>query len=468
LQGLLLVLPLRGLGRRVMTVLSAAGFLGAAAALFVAKAHAGEPFTWFGMLQEQPLLRLPRCALFLSGLLLGRSIVYTKELPQGRKQEVLFLLSVLALLCDLLVLSVHSLLSCILLVTIAWLGIFLSGLAFRGRTEGEAVLKYWMQSSVSVALAFGSVLVLAVVSGGAHYDVISRYVQAQAAYSPEILLVILVLFLPYFLVGGIFPFHFALVDRDQGLPWSVQLVLSVMVRGAIFLAVWKTGVEVFGHSRAGSISEGLRVLQIAGLAGGFWLALFALSQNNSKRLFSAMVTAQWSAVLGAGALPSALGLSAVTYAFAAIFLWSALLGFTWARLQELAGDDSLAAVYGSARIFRSAGLVLLVSLAGPLCVPGFAGLPSILHLLAAMIEQRSLVFLLAEGALLALVALSCLRVGTDLLFRRFTGWEVPASALRYGALDAGAMALLGGTLLLWGVLGNQIFLVLEASAKAFL
>jgi hypothetical protein len=209
-------------------------------------------------------------------------------------------------------------------------------------------------------------------------------------------------------------------------------------------------------------------LQIAGLAGGFWLALFSLSQDNSKRLFSAITGAQWSAVLGAGALPSLLGLSAVTYAFSSVFLWSALLGFTWSRLQEMAGADALSAVYGSARAFRTAGLALLVSLAGPLCVPGFAGLPAILHLLAAMMEQKSLIFLLAEGALLALVALSCLRIGADLLFRSFGGWNTKGSTIRYGALDASAMALLGTALLLLGFLWHRVFLILESAAKAFL
>jgi NADH:ubiquinone oxidoreductase subunit 2 (subunit N) len=468
-QGLLLLLPAgRGTSRRLVEVISAFGFLAAALVLLVGPGASAPVLTWFNMLEAQPILRLPRAALFLSGLLIGRSIAATRELPEGRKREVLFLLTLLALLCDLLLLSRHALLSCLLLIMISWLGVFLSGLAFRGRMEGEAVLKFWVQVSVTVALGFGSVLVLTLISGGAHHEVIATQLKNNLPYSPQNLLSFLTLCLPYFLAGGIFPFHFSYIDRDQGLPWAVQLILTVMVQGAITLAVWKVGVEVFGAPRPGEIADGMRALQLAGLAGGFWLALFALSQQNSKRLFSALLGAQWFAILSAGAMPSVLGVTAVTYAFSSVFLWSALLGFTWARLQEFASGDSITAVFGSARMFRVAGLVLLMALAGPLCVPGFAGLPAVLHLLAAMIEQKSLFFLFAQVALLSLLCLNLLRVGTDLLFRASAGNAPSVSEFRYGALDSLAMVLLSAACLLLGFLWHRIFAVMTEAAKAFL
>lgn len=467
-QGLLLLWPDKGLNRRLGESLSVAGFLASVIALLL-PFGGSEPLVFFGLLEDQPLLRLPRAALFLAGLLLGRAVLSTGEIPGGRKREVLFLLSVLALLCDLLLLSRHALLSGVLLVSLSWLGLFLSGLAYRGRPEGEAVLKFWVQVSVLVACCFGSVLVLALVAGGVHYDTIGAQLKSLPAYSPDSLLLILSLCLPYFLAGGIFPFHFAMVDRDHGLPWAVQLILGVMVQGAIALAAWRMGIDVFGAAPNGQIAEGMRLLQVAGLVGGFWLTLFSLSQTNSKRLFSALIGAQWSAILGAGAMPSLLGMSAVTYAFASAFLWSALLGFTWARLQEFAGGDRLQDVYGAARALRAAGLVLLVSLAAPLCVPGFPGLPASLHLLAAMIEQKSLVFLVAEGLLLSLICLICLRVGTDLLFRPAREQLVAATGqFRYGALDYAAMALLGLALLVLGFLWNTAFTALGESAKIFL
>ncbi len=468
LQAILLVLPSNTFTHRLMAGISAFGFLFAAAALLLFAKLGGEAQAWFLILEDQPLLRLPRAALFLSGLLLGRSIVFSRELPGGRKQEFLFLLTVIALLCDLLVLSRHALLSCILLISIAWLGIFLSGLAYRGRSEGEAVLKFWVQVSISVAIGFGSVLMLALISGGAQYDLIALQLKTQGLYSPETLLTILALCLPYFLVGGIFPFHFIGIDRDQGIPWATQLILVVMVQGAIFLSVWKMGVEIFGAASTEEISAGMRLLQIAGLAGGFWLALFSLSQENSKRLFSALVGAQWSIVLGAGAMPSALGLTAVAYAFSSIFLWTTLLGFTWSRLQESTEGDSLSHVHGAARTFRIAGLVLLISLAAPLCIPGFAGFPSILNLFASMMQQKSILFLLAEALLLALVGFTCLRVGADLLFRPTSKEIRSMNNFRYGALDLGVVTIVSAALLVLGFFWHRIFLVLMEAAKIFL
>ncbi|RZA05099.1 MAG: hypothetical protein EOP11_13590, partial [Proteobacteria bacterium] len=341
-QGALLAVPHGKKAYRFAEVIAGMGFLGAAISLVVLHFYDGGLVPlWTALLEDQPLFRLPRAALFLAALLLGRNVLATKQLPEGRKQEVLLLLTVLVFLSDLLILSRHALLTSVLLASISWLGIFLSGLAFRGRVEGEAVLKSWLQISLAVALGFGSVLVLALVSGGLHYEVIAAQMKTLPLYSPEALLTIAALCLPFFLAGGIFPFHFITLDRDQGLPWSIQVMLDILVQGAVILAAWKMGVEVFGSARPGQVAEGMRVLQLAGLAGGFWLAIFAFSQENSKRLFSAIVGAQWFAILAAGAMPTKLGVSAITYAFSSVFLWTALLGFVWARLQESVGSDRM-------------------------------------------------------------------------------------------------------------------------------
>jgi NADH:ubiquinone oxidoreductase subunit 2 (subunit N) len=469
-QAMLLAWPSSRRLARVSENLSLVGFLAAALALIATQFEGGGLDSLFtNLIEDQPIFRLPRAAIFLAALLLGRNVLVTSELPAKRKQETLFLLTILSLFCDLLLLSRHALLSCALLASISWLGVFLAGLAYRGRKEGEAVLKSWLQVTLSIAVGFGSVLLLALVAGGLHYATISSELKNMAPYSPESLLTVLSLCLPFFLAGGIFPFHFVPVDRDQGLPWSIQLMLSIIVQGSISLAVWKMGVEIFGAARPGSVAEGMRVLQLAGLAGGFWLAIFAFSQENSKRLFSAIVGAQWAAILAAGAMPTELGVAAVTYAYASVFLWTSLLGFVWSRLQESVGGDKLEDVHGAARAFRAAGLMLLIALTGPLCVPGFMGFPSMLHLLAAMIEQKSLGFLMAEGAVLAVLCLSALRVGTDLLFREPRPAPAGTAAVpSYGALDFAAMALLGIVLLLLGTLWDHAFAALGEAAKLFL
>lgn len=467
-QVFLLVFPRRDSVAPLVAALSAAGLGGAGLYLVFSSQYVTETLSWGPMLQDAPLFRLPRAALLFAALLIGRAFVATSEVPEGRKPEALFLLSVVALACDLLLLSRHALLSCILLVALSWLSIFLSGFAFRGRVEGEALLKFWAQASLAAAVGFGAVLLLALIAGGLHFDLIASFIKEQPIYAPTTWLLVVALALPFFLLGGVFPFHFVSVDRDQGVPWAVQLVLGVMVQGALFLALWKLGVEVFGAARGHGPSEGMRVLQAAGLAGGFWLTWFAFTQENSKRLFAALVGAQWSAILAAGSVPSALGLSSVTYAFASAFLWASLLGFTWSRMQEASGGPNLSHVHGAAKIFRGTGLFLLLALGVPLCVPGLPGFPAVLHLLAATIEQKSILLLLAEAALLAFLCLSCLRVGIDLLFRPAASAVLGQEArIRYAALDGVVLVLLALALVALGVLWDRAFAALVESAKAF-
>lgn len=451
LQGLLLVLPRNSSARRGAEWLSVLG-LGAAALHLLFSLKAPSFVLNFEMLEDEALFRVPRAALLLSSLLLGRVAVSTRELPQSRKPEVLFLVTLLAFLCDLLILSRHSALSVILLVLCTWVGLFLGGLGYRGRREGEAVLKFWIQASLSLTLGFGAILLLSLVAGGGHFAVIGDYIKTQAAFSATSLVVVSALFLPFFMAGGFFPFHFISIDRDHGLPWSTQTVLSVTFQGAVAVAAWKMGVMVFGHGVRPGVSEGLRVLQLCGLIGGFWLAIFALSQDNSKRLYSALVGAQWSAVLAAGALPTLLSATAIVYALSATFVWSAVLGFVWARFQEWAGDERISAVYGAAKSFRTSGLLLVIALASPLLVPGFPGFPSALYLLAAMIEQKSLVFLATEAALLSLLCLTCIRVGADLLFRE----RIPEQNAK------GADSFLYYSVLDWSVIAGTVLLLLTA------
>ena len=251
----------------------------------------------------------------------------------------------------------------------------------------------------------------------------------------------------------------------------MQTILSVPFQGAISVAAWKMGVAVFGHGATADVSAGLRVLQLCGLIGGFWLALFALSQSNAKRLYSALVGAQWSAILAAGALPTLLSATAIVYTFSATFVWSAILGFVWSRFQEWADDERISSVYGAAKFFRTSGLLLLIALASPLFVPGFPGFASVLYLLAAMIEQKSLIFLATEAGLLSLVCLICLRIGTDLLFRErpsLTAHKGAETFLRYSALDWSVIAGTLGFLLGGGFFWHSVLRGLGAAAEVFL
>jgi NADH:ubiquinone oxidoreductase subunit 2 (subunit N) len=467
LQGLMLLF--RGDRFRFLAVegISAIIFAGSTFNIIWLAQRVSDALPLLNLLEDQPLLRLPRAALFLAAFIVSRAIVSSRELPQKRKPEVLFLLSFVVLFCELLILSQNILLSCLLLISLSWIGNYLSGLAFRGRAEGEALLKGWIQASLVTSFGLGSVLLLIWISGGSSYSLLAKGFVASQGSAFQSLVGILALFSPYFLAGGLFPFHFLSMDRDQGVPWSVQLVFVVIMQGAILLSLWKISVEVL-YVPGASSSLGLDILQLASLAGGFWLALFALSQDNSKRLFSSIIGASWAMVLAAGAHPTELSASAVAYAFSSIVLWAALMGFTWSRLQEWAGGEKMNQVFGLAREFRASGLFLLIALSAAVGVPGFSGLPVSFHLLAAVIEQKSLIFLFAQTALMALVVLSFFRVGTDLLFRGDKQDFRKVDGVHYAALDYVGVIFLGASILFLGIFWTRVFAALSETAKVFL
>ena len=129
-------------------------------------------------------------------------------------------------------------------------------------------------------------------------------------------------------------------------------------------------------------------------------------------------------------------------------------------------------MYGAARKARSAGLLMLLALASLLFVPGTPGFPTLVHLLAEIIEQRSLFYLAAESLLLALLCLTAIRLATDLIFRRrgAANGEVALghTPFRYSALDRVGLAAVVVGLFAWGLGWQRAFALLSESAKAFL
>lgn len=468
LQGFLLLLP--G-GTRVRNISEFIYFLGLLLAGVVVLQFSSleAPMISNAVLVDAPLFRLPRSCMLFAAVLIGRIVSSTKEIPHIRKQEVLFVLTMLALVCDGLLLSRHLMLTLLLIMVAAWTGVFLGGLAHRGRLEGEAVLKFWLQISLALVVGLGSLVAITLAAGGLRYDAIAELARSFPEYSVQSLFLILSLCLPLILTVGLFPFHFSIVDRDQGVSWAVQSILAIIVQGAVVLALWKMGMEIFGHAKASSTTDGMRVLQYCGVAGGFVFVIFALSQKNARRLFAALLGANWSFILATGAVANPVSASAVSYAFSSVFLWGALLSFVWTRMQEAAGSELLSAVYGAGQRQRSSGLILLVALAGPLCVPGFPGFPAVLHLLGAVIEQQTIMLLLLTAVLLLLLCFVAAKLAADILFRK-SDFYIPSgtSLAQYSKLDICALGLTISSMLLLGLFWSRIFIHLTESAKVFL
>lgn len=468
LLGLSLTLNRDAVTQKIREALFLVGMI--AAAGFVLFQELPE-ITRAGLIEEASLFRVPRAAIFLCACVLSRMLAGTKQIPQGRKPESMFLLASAALIGDLLLLSKNLALSYVLLVILSWLGSFLTGLAYRGAREGEALLKQWVQGSVAIVIGAGGLVVVSALAGGIQYDQIAAFVAGLPEYSLTRLFMIAALYLPFLMVAGLFPFHLAHVDRDEGAPWAMQAILSVLVTGATVLSLWGMAVRVFTSMSPDLVPDGLRCLQLCGLVGGFWLAFFALSQKNSKRLFSGLMGGAWSVLLVPSSLHNPIAAAAVVYGVCAVLLWGTLLSFVWSRLQEQAGDESVTAIYGAGRVYRSHGLLLLFALASPMLFPAFPGFASVILHLASVIEQKTLLLLVFFSLLLILFCVIAARLAADLLFRR-ASQEVAGSGrddfVRYDGLDIPPLAaLLFGTLWL-GILGNSFFTSLYESAKPFL
>jgi NADH:ubiquinone oxidoreductase subunit 2 (subunit N) len=424
-----------------------------------------------GLLQLDSLYRFPRAILFLSTCVISRIVIGTKEIPNGRKPETLFLLASMTLLCDILLLSRNLALSYVLLFILSWLGAFLVGLAFRGANEGEALLKHWFQNSIGLILGAGALVIISSMAGGVDYSHIAIYLSNLAEYSPTRLFVIFILYLPFFLVAGLFPFHLAQIDRDDGAPWAIQSVLSILACGSVILALWGMAAKFFTTDASSMVPDGLRFLQLCGLVGGAWLAFFALGQKNSKRLFSSLMGGAWSVLLVSGSLHSPMAAAAIVYGVCSIFLWGSLLSFVWSRLQEGSGEELVSAIFGAGRVNRGYGLLLIFALASPMLFPAFPGFTGVIIQLASVIEQKNLLMLVLFSLLLIFSIILSSRLAADVLFRRVSEERRTSfqnDFVRHDVVDVFPISIVILVLLCFGIMGNSVFGSLYESAKVFL
>lgn len=466
--GIALVFGRGGTMQKAREIFLGLGMLITAVLILVAGKPGGVSY---GLLHYDALFLGPRAAIFLAACLFGRMIARTKQIQETRKPEALFLLAACALVCDLLLLSKSLALTYILIIVAAWIGAFLCGMSFRGAGEGEGLLKHWVQVSFATVLGMGGLVVVSVLAGGVQYENIATYVSTLPEYSPSRLFMVFVLYLPFLLVAGLFPFHLVQIDRDEGSPWAVQSIISVLLSGTILLALWSLGIRVFVTADPARVPDGMRFLQLCGLLGGFWLSFFALSQNKSKRLLSAVVGAAWSMLLISGAKNSPTAAVAVVYGASAVLLWGSLLSFVWSRLQERVADDMISSVSGAGQRYRTHGLLLISALASPVLLPAFPGFTGAILQLAALIEQRTLLLLVLFSGLLVLFATASARILAHILFRPMSE-ALPGNErndlTRYDWRDGFSVAAILVGMVGMGSLGNRLFSVLHEAAKHFL
>jgi NADH:ubiquinone oxidoreductase subunit 2 (subunit N) len=416
-------------------------------------------------LLPKALAAFPLAAALLCFVVLAIWVLQSTQIHSGRRSETLLLFSFLSLLLGLLFSSEHVLASFLLLLAIAWTGLFLTGLSFSGRLEGEGLVKFWAQLGFGLGAGLSLFALVIFLSGGGSWSQISSASGLTGPGGVAHGLLIGAIYLPYFVVAGIFPFHLAAADRDEGAPWIIQVALSCIVQGAVLYAAWLVGVKVFHQE--GDIATGMRVLQVATLAGAIWHLSLGLYQKNSKRAFSSIAGGAICLMISAAALPTQHSAAALSYAVAINLLWLTLLGFVWGRVQERVGGGDLAAVRGEAKRSRWDGIALLVAISVPLFLPYLPGFSLGAQQLGAILEQRSLLSLAIHFLLLVLQLVFSIRIVTELLFSESAALRSQKSP-HPSLLERGGMTLLGLGLLLSGLVSGGIFELLQGAAMAFL
>lgn len=466
-SGLVVLFLLLVVGRPSLVKWGSAGalfFLVTAAAFIGASLWLSAPEQlYFKVLVDRPYLRLPRLAFLLSTLLIFRAFMGTMAVPLERLGQAAFLVLVVTFLGDVLLLSNHFLMSYLVLSSISLVSALMVGISFRGRLEGESVLKNWNQVAFFVPMGLFSCLLITLLAGGMGIAKLQESILAMS--NPWMLYAVcFLLFLPFLLAGSIFPFHFLSLDRDQGANWATQLFFANCVQAPVLVALWSFSYQLQLNNPNW---PGGKILMALALFACIWQGIHALGQKSARRILSALTGAHWSFVLIAAAGASQKNLEAAVIGFSSCFVWIAVLGFIWSRFQESVGSDSLIGAGGIVGRAQKKGLLLLFALAPAFFVPGLSSFPALIHHFSAILEHQSIFLFLTCTLFLVLISLTPLRILSDLLFMPAAAPAEWRREIKYDALDWGSLFLVLLVMVTIGLNWPTLLIHIAASPKLF-
>lgn len=437
------------------------GLIAAAAAVFL------ERPAMAGVLAATELYRPARAALALFALVPLRNIFSSDAIPESRRTEasIFFLLSVLC--GSLLLLSQNYLITFLLLVTQGLLGIFLVGLPFRHRGEGEAQLKGFYLWLLILLLGAAAILAIAVCTRGLDYAAIRKFALASEG-GPIVYVTMFLALLPLWMAAGVFPFHFWSVDRDTGAAWPVQNALATVGAGSATLACGKFAHQVLFQPGATATHPMLALLVGISFLGAVWGLLAALTQTDVKRLLAHYTHGLWPALLVVLWLPSERSLATVIFGFCVLLPALHLLFWVLRSLSEPGADSSLRGLGGLGRVKVFHGAAFLCGAACLLGVPPFAGFPWLLSGLAALFEQERFLPVAVYGLIYLLSALVVLRLFTRLFFADVERPILYDSRVqKFSLLDRALAVLVMGSTIYLGMYWDALRNPLLAAAKSF-
>jgi NADH-quinone oxidoreductase subunit N len=244
----------------------------------------------------------------------------------------------------------------------------LSSFDLEKRQSSEAAMKFILSSAFSSALLLFGISLLYGTTGTLGYDALVRHFDGSAL---QLFAFILVLSGFAFKISAV-PFHLWTADVYEGSPVAVTAYLSVISKGAMFFVFVQVLYTVF-KPLAGNWYHMLILLSVLTMLVG---NLFALRQNNLKRLLAFSSIAQSGFIMAGVSGSSQTGTASVVY-FIFIYIFSNLGAFGVVSLisaqtgRETIGDYK--GLYASNPLLSWVLAISLFSLAGIPPTAGFFG-----------------------------------------------------------------------------------------------
>lgn len=270
------------------------------------------------------------------------------------------------------------------------------------RRSSEAGIKFILSSAFSTGMLLFGISLLYGAYGNLGFD----YLQEQL--TPNLLTLLAFAFM----MGGFFfkmsavPFHLWAADVYEGAPMAVTSYLSVVSKCSIVFVFVSILMTVFQHL-AGEWLEIISVVAILSMTVG---NLFAMRQQNLKRLLAFSSISQIGFVLVGITGNSIMGLDSTLY-FMLIYVLSNICFFgVLGAVADATGKEDLNSFKGFYRTNPFLALMMGVSLLSLAGVPPMSGFFGKLFLLASAMGDRMYILIAFAGINLVLSLYNYLRV----------------------------------------------------------
>ena len=324
----------------------------------------------------------------------------------------------------------------------------LVGYMRRDPLSAEAGLKYFLFGAFTSAVMLYGLSLLYGVSGGTGYEQVAMALRA-VPFPLTITGFLMVLVGMGFKVAMV-PMHFWTPDVYQGAPTPVTAFISVASKAAGFAALLRVLHFVFPTLGGEWVALTVAISMITMTLGN----LFAIPQQNIKRMLAYSSVAQAGYILVGVAAASRLGVAAVAF-YLIVYTVTNIAAFgVVVLISNLSGSDEITAFSGLSRRSPLLAWTLMVALFSLGGVPPFGGFVGKIFLFAGAV-QSGLIWLVVIGVVNVVVSLFYYLGVVKVVFERRS--EEEGEPLPVPVPSRWVLGFTMAAIVLLGVLGAPIF-----------